>query len=253
MLYSNTKPNNTSNNIAGKFKISVYKALQFLIIWASISILSTSYADTADNSKNKLSEMSCKELLEKLVTTSPYGTTFLNKQNNMGFYFERSNNHRIGLTFVKNASSPKEIIFANSEIDLANATLKLTDPEGPTFIEIHKKYIPYIASKCTSDKNEYRRGKSPDPKYDGIFIERHERWNHPVLAVFEKYGFLLNKVSYSQDGKFPTFYVTLKYPLHIPFDSKDFNKIYFEIIKANSYFPSQRSPQININKIPITS
>lgn len=240
ILASASIVNNTlekSNNISSKFTKFIYKSLQSFIFWTSIGALSIGYANTPDNSINRLSKMSCKELLEKLVKTSSYGTIFMNKKNNMGFYSERSDNDRIALTFVTNAFSPQEMIYANSEIDLISGTLKMIDPENPILIDVNKQYIPYIANKCTPDKNEYRRGKYPDPEYDGIFIERHERWKHPVLAVFEKHGFLLNKVSYSIDGKFPTFYIVLKYPQHMAFDSKATEKIYFEIIKANSNFP----------------
>lgn len=225
------------NNIFSKSTSSVYKCLQSFVFWASISALSISHASPTTSTSNTFSKMSCKELLETLIKTSSYAPQFIDKKNNMGFYSERSGKDRIGLTFVNNAYSPQEMIHANSEIDLLNGTLKLIDSEAPVLIDINKQYIPYIANKCTPDKNEYRRGKYPEPEYDGVLIERHERWKHPVLSIFNKYGFLLNKVSYSMDGTFPTFYIALKYPKNLALDSKAAEKIYVEIIKANSNFP----------------
>lgn len=71
-----------------------------------------------------------------------------------------------------------------------------------------------------------------------ILIERYEHWNHPILAVFKKYGITLYKVSYSPDGKCPTFYGKFKYsPDTRDPMAKAFQKVYFEALKANSFFP----------------
>lgn len=74
---------------------------------------------------------------------------------------------------------------------------------------------------------------------DKVLIERYEAWEHPVLAVFKKYEISLYKVSYSQDGTCPTFYAKLKYcpDPHAPVSQIYYDKIYYEILKANSFFP----------------
>lgn len=71
-----------------------------------------------------------------------------------------------------------------------------------------------------------------------IQVERYEHWNHPVLNIFDKYGVSLYKVSYSHDGKCPTFYAKFKYsPDTRAPDAAGFEKLYFEALKANSYYP----------------
>ncbi|CEG56770.1 hypothetical protein [Legionella fallonii] len=71
-----------------------------------------------------------------------------------------------------------------------------------------------------------------------ILVERYENWNHPVLLVFKKYGISLYKVSYSKDGTCPTFYAKFKYsPDPRAPGEADFHKVYFDTLKANSFFP----------------
>ncbi len=71
-----------------------------------------------------------------------------------------------------------------------------------------------------------------------ILVEKYENWNHPVLAVFNKYGISLYKVSYSKDGTCPTFYAKFKYsPDPRAPDADNFHKVYFDTLKANSFFP----------------
>lgn len=71
-----------------------------------------------------------------------------------------------------------------------------------------------------------------------ILVERYEYWAHPVLTVFNKYGLTLYKVAYSKDGKCPTFYAKFEYsPDPRAPDAQSFEKIYFEILKANAFFP----------------
>ena len=73
---------------------------------------------------------------------------------------------------------------------------------------------------------------------DKILIEKYENWNHPVLAVFKKYGISLYKVSYSIDGTCPTFYAKFKYsPDPRAPDADSFHKVYFDTLKANAFFP----------------
>ncbi|WP_147279848.1 hypothetical protein [Legionella worsleiensis] len=71
-----------------------------------------------------------------------------------------------------------------------------------------------------------------------ILIKRYENWSHPVLSVFKKNRINLSKVSYSVDGTCPTFHVIL-YKNHEVKDltTPDYNSLYSELLKANSYFP----------------
>lgn len=70
-----------------------------------------------------------------------------------------------------------------------------------------------------------------------IQVEQDEQWNHPVLAVLQKHNISLYKVSYSQDGRCPTFYVKFKYhPLNTENDTYS-KQAYSEILEANSSFP----------------
>ncbi len=71
-----------------------------------------------------------------------------------------------------------------------------------------------------------------------VWIERYETWEHPVLPVLEKYGIDLLKVKYSMDGKYPVFYGKFKYsPDTRAPDEASFHRVYFELLKANSYHP----------------
>lgn len=71
-----------------------------------------------------------------------------------------------------------------------------------------------------------------------ILVERYENWSHLVMAIFKKYGISIYKVSYSKDGTCPTFYAKFKYsPDPRAPDAEAFHKVYFDTLKANSYFP----------------
>ena len=71
-----------------------------------------------------------------------------------------------------------------------------------------------------------------------ILVERYENWSHPVLVIFKQYGISIYKISYSLDGKCPTFYAKFKYsPDPRAPDADSFHKVYFDVLKANSFFP----------------
>lgn len=73
---------------------------------------------------------------------------------------------------------------------------------------------------------------------ENILVERYENWKHPIMAVFKRYGISPYKISYSKDGKCPTFYATFKYSPDVRDPgAKEFEKVYFEALKANSYYP----------------
>jgi len=71
-----------------------------------------------------------------------------------------------------------------------------------------------------------------------IEFARDYYWSHPVLLVFKEYGISLYKVSYSKDGTCPTFYAKFKYsPDPRAPGEAAFHKVYFDTLKANSFFP----------------
>lgn len=77
-----------------------------------------------------------------------------------------------------------------------------------------------------------------------IVVERYEKWHHPILAVFKKYGLTLYKISYSKDGKCPRFYAKFKYATaEMGSLGAEFHKLYFAAFEANS-----ESPYILVNK-----
>ena len=91
-----------------------------------------------------------------------------------------------------------------------------------------------------------------------IVVERYEDWNHPILVVFKKYGISLYKLSYSQDGKYPTFYAKFKYSPDegTPINNES-HKVYSELLKANSYFPytlvdEKNNVKINVKRSDVT-
>jgi hypothetical protein len=72
---------------------------------------------------------------------------------------------------------------------------------------------------------------------ENIQVERYEKWDHPVLAVFKKYNVSLYKVSYSKNGTCPTFYANFDNNPSSPSSYTFYNKFYEEILEANSSFP----------------
>lgn len=72
-----------------------------------------------------------------------------------------------------------------------------------------------------------------------IQVERYEKWDHPILAVFKKYNISLYKVSYSKDGTCPTFHAKFEYnpDPHTPASDMYYDTVYREILKANSFYP----------------
>lgn len=83
-------------------------------------------------------------------------------------------------------------------------------------------------------------------------VEQDELDNLVVSEVFKDYDIPLYKVSYSKDGKCPTFYVQLKQALpEKNAQDNDIPKIYFEILRVNGYLPyalvdEQKDLKINV-------
>lgn len=71
-----------------------------------------------------------------------------------------------------------------------------------------------------------------------ILVERYEKWDHPILNVFKRYGILPYKITYSKDGRCPTFYAKFKYP---PVDGgpimNELDEAYNKALEANHFFP----------------
>ena len=126
-----------------------------LLIFLSLN----SYALNSPPNKSNYAGLSCNELINKLMRESSY--KFLDK--NLILYYERYNNRYVGITNV----CRQKCIYANFQLDLYKGTLRYIDPSPEILIKINKEYIPFIAKECTPDKNLYRRGKLPDPEYDG--------------------------------------------------------------------------------------
>ena len=102
-----------------------------------------------------------------LIMDSSFNKKFQDKNLALEFFFERHDDRYIGLKFVTRAGDDKGGIYGNFELDLVNRTLKIIDPDPPIPIKINKDYVPFIAKKCTSDKNIYgNTGHLPDPDPD---------------------------------------------------------------------------------------
>ena len=66
-----------------------------------------------------------------------------------------------------------------------------------------------------------------------IFIEKEVNWKHPVLDFFKKYEISLSRIRYFSNGTCPVFHVAFKSSPK----NQDLNKMYAELLKANSNFP----------------
>jgi hypothetical protein len=86
-----------------------------------------------------------------------------------------------------------------------------------------------------------------------IIVEHYKHWHHPTLTILKRYGFSVYKISYSPDGKCPTFYAKSQFdPLMA---SKEFSNVYIKVLKANSNYPyaiaiKDRNVKINVDQIP---
>lgn len=71
-----------------------------------------------------------------------------------------------------------------------------------------------------------------------MVVSRYKNWSHPVLSIFNKYELSLYKISFSEDGTCPTFFLNFK---HSPVPGAqhfiDYQNVYSEILKANFGFP----------------
>lgn len=72
---------------------------------------------------------------------------------------------------------------------------------------------------------------------DQIPVERYENWGHPILAIFKKYNFTVQKVNYLTDKTCPIFYGKFRYDPATGALNSELDEIYYKALKANSYFP----------------
>ncbi|MCX7099560.1 MAG: hypothetical protein NTV43_16835 [Methylococcales bacterium] len=67
-------------------------------------------------------------------------------------------------------------------------------------------------------------------------VDDISNWNHPVHKVLEKNNVTLHKVSFFNNGVYPVFFVDFPYdPLASP-NNTFFNKLYFDVLRANGYW-----------------
>lgn len=137
----------------------------FRLICFCFFLLGNCYADTSDNDKYFLKNLTCNQLMHRLIKDNAFNRKFQDKNLAVDLYYERQDDRYIGLTYAcKEEMSDCDFIYANFELDLMSYTLKYLDLSHPILIKINKYYIPYIADKCTPEENLYRRGKLPDPE-----------------------------------------------------------------------------------------
>jgi hypothetical protein len=73
-----------------------------------------------------------------------------------------------------------------------------------------------------------------------------------MLAILKENGFSVYKISFSPDGKCPTFYATSQYD---PLRASEFNRFYIKALKKNSNFPyaiavKEDGVKINVGYLP---
>lgn len=79
---------------------------------------------------------------------------------------------------------------------------------------------------------------NPSEASEKFLIERYEKWDHPILTVFKKYGIFPYKITYSKDGRCPVFHAKFKRSpdLNAPY-ADELYKVYAEALEANHDFP----------------
>ena len=91
--------------------------------------------------------------MHALIEESSFGDTF--KKLNLALAFERDNEQYVGIKIAEKMENDRYGVYGNYDLDLVNATLKHIDRDPPISIKINKKYIPFVAVKCTREENEY--------------------------------------------------------------------------------------------------
>ena len=145
----------------------MFKYFRLLCFCFGLCICNANHASNlVDN--NELVNMPCRDLMLELIKTSSFNDKFMDKSMALEFYFERSDDRYIGLTFARTSGPGKGVIYGNFQLDLIARTLKYIDPDPAVSIEINKNYVPLIAEKCTPDQNLYGdTGRLPTKEFDG--------------------------------------------------------------------------------------
>lgn len=121
------------------------------------------YAAGLRDVEQDVSGMSCNELMLGLIKTSSFNKTFVDKKMMLVFGFERYSNNIIMLVFIRTKGIDKGGVYVNLELNLVDYKLTNIDPDPSVPLKINNKYVPYIADKCTPDKNiRVYKGKLPD-------------------------------------------------------------------------------------------
>lgn len=142
----------------------MHKGFKFIIFLLCCSINNSLYSAAVSHSRS-LNKMSCCQLMHALIEESSFGETF--KKLNLALAFERDNEQHVGIKIAEKMENDRYGVYGNYELDLVNATLKHIDRDPPIPIKINKKYIPFVAAKCTREENEYiNTGRLPDENGD---------------------------------------------------------------------------------------
>lgn len=144
------------------------KFFRLISLCITLCAYSSSYSVVEGNNNHNFVSMSCKELMIGMIRESSFNKKFADKELALEFFFERYSDRYIYLNSVRRGGVGHGLIYANFQLDLVNQTLNIIDPDPPIPIKINKKYIPFIADKCTPDQNLYgNTGRLPDPELDG--------------------------------------------------------------------------------------
>jgi len=145
----------------------VFKFFKLLCFCMGCYLCNDIYSITLQNTQHTFANMSCNDLMLGLIKESSFKKKFQDKNLALEFYFERTNVKYIILKFVKKAGDDNGGIYANFKLNLVNKTLHIIDPYPPIKIKINKDYVPFIADKCTPEKNVYgNTGRLPDKEFD---------------------------------------------------------------------------------------
>lgn len=136
--------------------------VRFITFLYAFIYLHSVYATTTDHFNHNFSKMTCNELMVGLIKESSLHEKFHDPRLGLVFGFERRDNSHIGIVFMHTAGKNEGIIYGNFILNLNKGRLQFIDYDHPIPIKINQNYIPYIATKCTPDKNIYLKiGRGP--------------------------------------------------------------------------------------------
>ena len=107
------------------------------------------------NKFDNIEQLSCYDLMSRLIKTSPLGELFKDKSMELDFKFERYDNDYLILVLVTIDNPRQNSVYANFALNLINFTLYSMDLTPRVGIKIYKQYVPFIKEKCTPEENIY--------------------------------------------------------------------------------------------------